>query len=67
MTTDVDPKDVVSAAAYVLYYRRRDVVLDGLDDDMDLAVPAIVQDSYYQPAEDHAPIIDFNESEKIEM
>lgn len=63
VTTDVDPKDVVSAAAYVLYYRRRDVVLDGLDEDMDLAVPAIVQDSFYQPAEDHAPIIDFNSLE----
>ena len=25
VTTDIDPKDVVSEAAYVLYYRRRDV------------------------------------------
>ena len=40
VTTEVDPKEVVSSAAYVLYYRRRDVVLDG------------PEDSYFQPHED---------------
>jgi len=28
VTSDVDPKDVVSASAYVLYYRRRDVPIN---------------------------------------
>jgi len=42
VTTDVDAKDVVSAAAYVLYYKRRDVVFQ--TPEIELPVPAIVQD-----------------------
>jgi len=32
VSSNVDPKDVVSSAAYVLYYRRRDIVCDSTPD-----------------------------------
>jgi ubiquitin carboxyl-terminal hydrolase 4/11 len=40
VTTGIDPGEVVSSAAYVLYYRRRDVVFDGKD--LEAPLPAIV-------------------------
>ena len=48
VTIGVDPKEVVSSAAYVLYYRRRDVVLDGTDGTMTPPHPAIVQDPFFR-------------------
>jgi len=41
VSVDVDAKEVVSSAAYVLYYRRRDIVFDTTPD---FSLPAIVQD-----------------------
>jgi len=41
VSADVDVKEVVSSAAYVLYYRRRDIVFDTTPD---FSLPAIVQD-----------------------
>jgi len=60
VTTDVDPKDVVSSAAYVLYYRRRDVVLDGPEGEVNPPVPAIVHDSYFQPQEESHDRLDMD-------
>jgi hypothetical protein len=40
VTSEVDPKDVVSNAAYVLYYRRRDVPV-GRDFEMKLQTPGL--------------------------
>ena len=40
VTTGIGPDEVVSSAAYVLYYRRRDVVFDGKD--LEAPLPAIV-------------------------
>lgn len=40
VTTNIDPSEVVSSAAYVLYYRRRDVVFDGKD--LECPLPAVV-------------------------
>ena len=40
VTTGSDPTEVVSSAAYVLYYRRRDVIFDGKD--LESPLPAIV-------------------------
>ncbi len=42
VSTNVDPKDVVSSAAYVLYYKRRDV--DFATPEYDAPLPSIVQD-----------------------
>ena len=53
VSTNVDPKEVVSSAAYVLYYRRRDVVFD--TPEFEQPFPAIVQDHV-----DHAPNDDSN-------
>jgi ubiquitin carboxyl-terminal hydrolase 4/11/15 len=53
VTTGVDPKEVVSGAAYVLYYRRRDVVLDGTDGTITPPHPAIVQDPFFQTTSDN--------------
>lgn len=55
ITENVDAKDVVSDAAYVLYYRRRDVVVnndffDGLEETQ---VPAIVAD--HMDSKDRTP------------
>eukprot|EP00546_Thalassionema_frauenfeldii_P013290 CAMPEP_0178928376 /NCGR_PEP_ID=MMETSP0786-20121207/19862_1 /TAXON_ID=186022 /ORGANISM="Thalassionema frauenfeldii, Strain CCMP 1798" /LENGTH=1163 /DNA_ID=CAMNT_0020604219 /DNA_START=39 /DNA_END=3530 /DNA_ORIENTATION=- len=41
VSANIDPKDVVSSAAYVLYYRRRDVVFDSTPD---FSTPDVVQD-----------------------
>ena len=48
VTNNVDPKEVVSEAAYVLYYRRRDVLV-GQDLINDGPSPAIVDDQNGQP------------------
>jgi hypothetical protein len=56
VTTGVDPKEVVSGAAYVLYYRRRDVVLDGVDGTITPPHPAIVQDPYFQTATENLEV-----------
>lgn len=45
VSTDVDPKEVVTDAAYVVYYRRRDVELSGLDFLESLERPNVVQDN----------------------
>ena len=51
VSTNVDPKEVVSSAAYVLYYRRRDLVFDSLE--YEAPLPSIVQDhSDSSPNED---------------
>lgn len=42
VATNVDPKEVVSSAAYVLYYRRRDLVFD--TPEYEAPLPSIVQD-----------------------
>lgn len=43
VSTNIEPKEVISSAAYVLYYKRRDVVFERRTPD-DFPVPAIVQD-----------------------
>lgn len=65
VTTEVDPKDVVSSAAYVLYYRRRDVELDGPDGEVDPPLPAIVQEdcAYFQPQEESNGPIDMGDDD----
>ena len=45
ITENVDPKDVVTDAAYVLYYRRRDVVVSDFDFLDELDAPVTVADS----------------------
>ena len=40
VTTGSDPTEVISSAAYVLYYRRRDVIFDGKD--LEAPFPAVV-------------------------
>ena len=45
ITENVDPKEVVSDAAYVLYYRRRDVVVDHDFWENIERLPAIVADN----------------------
>lgn len=42
VSTDIDPKEVVSNAAYVLYYKRRDVEFE--TPEFEPPLPAIVQD-----------------------
>jgi ubiquitin carboxyl-terminal hydrolase 4/11/15 len=42
VSTDIDPKEVVSNAAYVLYYKRRDLVFE--TPEFEPPLPAIVQD-----------------------
>ena len=45
ITENVEAKDVVSEAAYVVYYRRRDVVVNNdFFDELEAQVPAIVAD-----------------------
>lgn len=61
VTTDVDPKDVVSSAAYCLYYRRRDVELDGPEGEVNPPLPAIVEDSFFQPQEDSNERLDMDD------
>lgn len=56
VTSDVDPKEVVSDAAYVLYYRRRDVpvgqdFLAGLQTPEN-ALPMIIQDNGHKATTD---------------
>jgi hypothetical protein len=54
ITTDVDPKEVVSSAAYVLYYKRRDVIFE--TPDFESPMPAIVQDHFEGTSvEDESP------------